>query len=129
MAKYYEKIGEMTPDNLIVGNNIPIHTASGTVKGGQGKFVRGTVLAISGGTSGTGKLVILGTAAGTNETLTPYGVLCDETDATSADTVAEIYLSGQFNKGALVVKEGYTMTTDDIMALRNGGVYVESTVN
>ncbi|MGI6156494.1 MAG: head decoration protein [Enterococcus lemanii] len=129
MAKYYEKVGEMTPDKLFAGNNIPIHTVSGLVKSGQGKLTRGTVLAMSGGSAGTGKLVVLGTAAASNETLTPYGILCDEVDATGADAVAEIYLSGQFNKGALVLKKEYTLSADDIAALRNGGIYVESVVD
>lgn len=129
MAKYYEKVGEMTPDKLFAGNNIPIHTVSGLVKSGQGKLTRGTVLAMSGGSAGTGKLVVLGTAAASNETLTPYGILCDEVETTGADAVAEIYLSGQFNKGALVLKEEYTLSADDIAALRNGGIYVESVVD
>lgn len=129
MAKYYENLGNMTPDKLIAGNNIPIHTASATVKSGEGKLTRGTILAMSAGTAGTGKLVILGTPAVTNETLVAYGVLCDSIDATGADTVAEIYVSGQFNKGALAVKANYIMTTADIKELRDGGIYVESVVD
>ncbi|NLH01176.1 MAG: head decoration protein [Clostridiales bacterium] len=129
MSKYYENLGDMIPDKLIAGNDIPIHTASGIIKNGSGKLTRGTVLAMSSGTAGTGKLVILGTTAAENETLTAYGILCDDADATSADAVAEIYVSGQFNKGALVVKSGYTINTADIKALRDGGIYVESIVD
>ena len=129
MAKYYENLGDLTPDNLFAGGNIPVHTASCVIKSGEGKLARGTVVAMSGGTAGTGKFVILGTTAVSNETLTAYGVLCDDVDATSADTVAEIYVSGQFNKGALVVKSGYTITAADIKTLRDGGIYVESVVD
>ena len=85
MANYIETLGACEYDNLIAGNTIPTHTATGTIASGQGKLARGTVLALSTGTSGTNKLVILGTTAGGNETLTAYGILCDEVDATSAD--------------------------------------------
>lgn len=128
MAKYFEKLGEMVPDNLIAGNNITIHTVSGTIKSGEGKLTRGTVLAMSSGKAGTGKLAILGSTAAENETLTAYGILCDDVDATSADTVAEIYVTGQFNKNALIVKESTTISADDIKALRDGGIFVENAV-
>lgn len=126
MAAYYENLGACVHDNLIAGNDIPIVTASGTIRAGQNALKRGTVLAISTGTTGDGKLVILGTAATpTTETLTAYGVLCDDVDATS-EAVAELYISGQFNKNALIVKSDYTIKTEDIIALRNGGIYIES---
>ena len=105
MANYIETLGACEYDNLIAGNTIPTHTVTGTIASGQGKLARGTVLALSTGTSGTNKLVILGTTAGGNETLTAYGILCDEVDATSADAVGEIYVTGQFNTNQLIVKE------------------------
>lgn len=129
MAKYYEKLGEMTPDNLVIGNDIPIHTASGTIKSGQGKLARGTVLALSSGTAGTGKLVILGTTAASDERLTAHSVLCDDIDATNADVVAEIYVSGQFNTGKLIVKSEYVISAEDVKALRDSGIYIESAVD
>ncbi len=125
---YIETLGACEYDNLIAGNTIPTHTATGTIASGQGKLTRGTVLALSTGTSGTGKLVILGTTAGSNETLTAYGILCDEVDATSADAVGEIYVTGQFNTEQLIVKESYSMTTADVQALRDGGIYIENAV-
>ena len=129
MAKYYENLGDMTPDKLIAGNNIPIHTVSGVITSGAEKLARGTVLAMSSGTAGSGKLVILGATAASNETLTAYGILCDDVDATDADAVAEIYVSGQFNKGAFVAKSDYTISAADIKALRDGGIYAESVVD
>ena len=126
MAKYYENLGTCAPDNLIAGNDIPLVSESGTIRSGQGALKRGTVLAISTGTTGDGKLVILGTAATpTTETLTAYGILADDVDATT-DAVAEVYVTGQFNKNALIVKAEYTIKTEDLMALRDGGVLVES---
>lgn len=128
MANYIETLGACEYDNLIAGNTIPTHTVTGTIASGQGKLARGTVLALSTGTSGTNKLVILGTTAGGNETLTAYGILCDEVDATSADAVGEIYVTGQFNTNQLIVKDEYPMTTADVQALRDGGIYIENSV-
>lgn len=126
MAKYYEKLGETAPDNLIANLDVKQITQSVTVKSGQGKLARGTVLAMSGGTAGTGKCVIAGTSAGSNEVLTAFGILCDDVDATSEDAVAEVYVAGAFNKGALIVKESTTLTAAQIQELRNGGIYLES---
>lgn len=126
MAAYYENLGACVPDNLIAGTDIPIVTASGTIRAGQNALKRGTVLAISTGTTGDGKLVILGTAATPEtETMTAYAILADDVDATS-EAVAEVYVSGQFNKNALIVGSSYTIKTDDIVALRNGGIFIES---
>ena len=115
MAIYNEKLGEMTRDNLIADINVKQVIISGTIASGEGKLERGTVLALS-----NDKLVVMKTG------LTPYGVLCDAVDATDADAVGEVYVAGQFNKGALIVAEGYTMTTEDVQKLRNGGIYIEN---
>ena len=126
MAAYYENLGVCAPDNLIAGNDIPIMTTSGTIRAGQNALKRGTVLAISTGTTGDGKLVILGTTAtpGT-EVMTAYAILADDVDATS-EAVAEVYVSGQFNKDALIVGKSYTIKAEDIVALRNGGIFIEN---
>ena len=126
MAKYYENLGECVPDNLIAGNDIPLVTESGSIRSGQGALKRGTVLALSTGSTGDGKLVILGTTATpTTETLTAYGILADDVDATTG-AVAEVYVTGQFNRDALIVKSEYTIKTEDIVALRDGGILVEN---
>ena len=115
MAIYNEKLGELTRDNLIADINVKQVITSGTIASGQGNLKRGTVLALS-----SGKLVIMNTG------LEPYGILCDAVDATAADAVGEVYVAGQFNKNALIVKSGYTMTTEDVQKLRNGGIYIEN---
>ena len=74
------------------------------------------------GIDSAGKLGVLGDTG-----LTAYGILCDDIDAT-AEVVAEVYLTGQFNTNALIVKESYTMTTTDIQALRNGGIFLENSM-
>ena len=118
MAKYFEKLGEMVADNLIANTDVKAITASGTIASGAGVLVRGTVVA----TDSNGKLVAMASGK------TPYAVLCDDVDATEADAVAEVYLTGRFNKNALVVAEGYTLTAADINTLRNGGIFVEAAV-
>lgn len=120
MAIYIEHLGGFTPDNLIAGNDVNTITGTGVIANGGGVLLRGTVLGIN----ADGKLAVLGSGEG----LTAYAILCDSTDATEADTVAEIYLTGQFNRHALHFAEGYTMTTADETALRNGGIYLENSV-
>lgn len=112
MSKYFEKLGETVADNLIA--NIDVKQITGSVTIGTAALVRGTVVALS-----DGKAVAMNTG------LTPYGVLCDDA---AANEVAEVYLAGGFNKGALVVASGYTLTDADILALRNGGIFVENVV-
>lgn len=119
MAKYIETLGKMEPDKLIAGNNVKFITGSGVIVSGAGKLRRGTVL----GLNAAGKLAVLG-----GEGLTAHAILCDDVDASEADTVAEIYLTGQFNKNALIVAQDYTMTTADIQALRNGGIFLENSM-
>ena len=116
MAIYNEKIGEMTPDNLIADVHVKQIVVSATVAANAGELKRGTVVALS-----DGKLTAMTTGK------TPYGILCDDVDATS-EAVAEVYVSGVFNKHALIVKSGYTLTAADITALRNGGIYLENSM-
>lgn len=117
MAKYCEKLGEMVQDNLIANTDIKIITVSGTIASGAGALKRGTVLA----TNEDGKLAVMA------EGKTPYGILADAVDASAADAVAEVYLTGRFNKNALSAGE-YTLSAADINTLRNGGIFVENAV-
>lgn len=119
MAIYNQKIGEMKQDNLFASVNVDTLTNSVTIAAGEGELKRGTVLSL--GTDGKCKVISAATG------LTPYGILCDDVDATS-EAVAEVYVSGVFNKNALIVKDGYTLTAADITALRNGGIYLENSM-
>ena len=118
MAKYNEKIGECKADNLIANLNVKQIIHSATIKSGAGELARGTLL----GLGADGKAVKFGTAEG----LTAFGILCDAVDAKSADAVAEVFVAGVFNKNALVL-EG-ELSADDIQALRNGGIFLENSV-
>lgn len=127
MATYYENLGACVPDKLINSGDVTPITGTATIAAGGGAMKRGTVLAMSTGTAGTGKLVILGSTPASNETLTAYGILCDDVDAT-ADVVAEVYLAGHFNKNALIVKDSTTLTAADIKALRDGGIFLDNSM-
>ncbi|NNJ30096.1 head decoration protein [Lacrimispora defluvii] len=118
-----QKIGTCTADNLFIDGKFPVDAVSVTITSGEGTLARGTVVSMS---DKTKKCVILGTTAGTGETLTPYGIICDDVDATSADAVAMVYRSGHFNREALIADDDYTITEADEAKLRNGGIYLDS---
>lgn len=102
-------------DNLIAGNTHPLSAQTVTIKSGEGKLKRGSVLM----RDANGKYVLADTSAGTAEV-----ILAADVDATSADTVAEVYCSGDFNETALIVADGYTLTDADRLALKGVGIYV-----
>lgn len=117
MAIYNEKLGEMTPDNLIADIHVKQVTGSGIVAAAAGALKRGTVMAMTGG-----KLAVM------KSSLTPYGILTDDVTVGDTDETVEVYLTGKFNKGALIVADGYTLSESDIQTLRNGGIFVENVV-
>ena len=123
MAKYFEKLGDCVPDNLILGNDLPLIIQTATITAGEGKLVRGSVLAAG----ADGKLKLLSSTS-SSATEVPFGILCDDVDATS-EAVAEVYVSGQFNADALITKAAYELTAADITALRNSGIYLENTTS
>ncbi len=108
-----------TPDNLIADNNHALATATVTVLSGEGKLVRGSVLM----RDTNNKFVLADTSAGTAEV-----ILAEDVDATSADTVANVYVSGDFNTEALTVSSGYTLTEADIVNLKNAGIYLRTNI-
>lgn len=109
---YNEKIGEMTQDNLVA--NVDVKQVVQTVTIASGSMKRGTVVDASGKILNTG--------------LTPFGILCDDVDASTGAVVAEVYVAGAFNKKALIVAGGYNLTAENIKALRDGGIFVENAV-
>lgn len=104
-----------TPDGLIVDHGHTAATGTVTVLSGEGKLKRGSVLM----RDANDKFVLANTSAGTAEV-----ILADDIDATSADTVAEVYVSGDFKADKLIVKAGYTLSEDDKVALKNSGIYI-----
>ena len=124
---YFENLGAVSYDGLISGITPEPKVTGGTNRklAAAGTLVRGTILAKSSGSAGDGKLVILGTTAATNETLTPDCILADDIDVgTSVDVNAAVYDMGCFDPAKLTVKTGYTLTVGDKDTLREKGIYL-----
>jgi len=116
-----KKLGEMEYDSILADITPKTEVRGGVVRklSAKATYKRGTILAKSSGTAGDGKLVILGTAAATNETLTPYCILCDDVEVgTEDDVTATVYTAGCFNLNKMIVANGYTLTDGDYDNLR-----------
>ncbi|GAV21602.1 head decoration protein [Carboxydothermus pertinax] len=111
-----------TPDNLFAGHVMPKVTDVGTIAAGQ-NLPRGAVL---GRVTADGKLKLVDKAA-TDGSQNVYAILAEATDATTADKVAPIYLTGEFNENALTLAAGTTVA--DIKAsARAVGIFIKSAV-
>lgn len=125
MSELSKSLGTMEFDGLIADINPKLVVSGGTIRklSKTDTIKRGTVLAKSGGTAGDNKLVVLGTAAASNEVLTACCILCDDVAVgTTDDVIAPVYLMGCFNSNKVTVADSYTMTEADKDALRNGGI-------
>ena len=123
------KLGESSYDGLITDVQPAPIVRGGTIRklGSAGTIKRGTILAKSSGSAGDGKLVILGTSAASNETLTANCILCDDTDVGTAEDVnVPVYFAGCFDPNKVIVKEGYTVTEDDRDQLRELGIHFKA---
>lgn len=119
-SAYDGLITDVTPAPIVRGGTIRKLDTAATLK-------RGTVLAKSSGTAGDGKLVILGTSAESNETLTPDCILCDDVDVgTAEDVTVPVYFAGCFDPNKVIVDESYTVTEDDIDNLRERGIHFKA---
>ena len=129
MVELSRKIGEMNYDGLITDITPKTEVRAGTIRklSAAGTLKRGTILAKSSGTAGDGKLVILGSTAANNETLTPNCILCDDVDVgTSADVTVPVYTAGGFATEKVIVNSGYTITDADYDTLRKYGIVFKS---
>jgi hypothetical protein len=106
-------IGTFVKDNLIAGD-FPMVTDFITVATGTGVLARGTLLKADGTKMASGD--------------TPYGVLGEDIDATSADAEATVYLTGEFNKLTLASVTGITLAAADITALRALSIFVKNAI-
>ena len=120
-------VDTMTYDGLISGLTPEVKVAGGTIRklGTADTLKRGTILAKSSGSAGDGKLVILGTSAASNETLTADCLLAEDVEVgTSVDVNAAVYEMGCFDPDKLIVKSGHTFSDDEKDALRTRGIYL-----
>ena len=110
----FEQTGEFRPDSLIAGNEYPVLTDGIGLKAGQGVLKRGSL--IMKGTDGAGYIAGSAVTATTGEgenavtsdmEMKVHGILTDDFDTgmdASADNVpATVYLTGQYNRAAVIV--------------------------
>lgn len=107
MSELSKSLGTMEFDGLIADINPKLVVSGGTIRklSKADTIKRGTILAKSGGTAGDNKLVVLGTAAASNEVLTACCILCDDVDVGTADDVtAPVYLMGCFSSNKVLTE-------------------------
>ena len=108
-------------DNLFVtGSGYPIVTDSLTIASGS-NLVRGTVL----GVITTGGKAAKVDSTKSDGSQTAYAILAQDTDATSADVVAPVYLTGEYNGNALVFG-GTDVVATHKSALRKIGIFIKT---
>lgn len=124
-----ENLGSVGYDGLIVANEPVADVLTVTIRKeatAAATYKRGTVLALS---AGTGKLVILGSTATTNETLTANCILAEDVEVgTTADVTALAYRTGHFARNKLAVASGYTLKATDEEELRKAGILLSDAI-
>lgn len=125
-----ENLGSVGYDGLIVANEPVTDVFTVTIrKEATATYKRGTVLALSAGTAGDGKLVILGSTAATNETLTANCILAEDVEVgTTADVTVLAYRTGHFARNKLAVASGYTLNATDEEELRKAGILLSDAI-
>lgn len=124
-----ENLGSVGYDGLIVANEPVADVFTVTIRKeatAAATYKRGTVLALS---AGTGKLVILGPTATTNETLTANCILAEDVEVgTTADVTVLAYRTGHFARNKLAVARGYTLKATDEEELRKAGILLSDAI-
>lgn len=121
MSRLDESLGTVSYDELFVENvpeadvvTVKLAAAIGTIK-------RGTVVS---GTPGGNDFAALAAAASAAKAL--Y-VIAEDID-TAVETVGIAYRTGHFNRGALIVGSGYTLTAADEEVLRSKGILLSDAI-
>ena len=132
MTNLSKKLGEMNFDGLFTDVVPAVQVRGGTIRKQTTSAVtlkRGTILAKSYGTAGDGKLVILGSTATANETLTANCILAEDVEVgTTADVTALAYRTGHFARNKLAVASGYTLKATDEEELRKAGILLSDAI-
>ena len=108
----FKQVGEFAPDSLIASNEFPILKEGIGLKAGQGILKRGSLIMKGADKAGYIAGSVVKVKAGEGEDVTDlemkvYGILTDEFDTgidAAADNIpATVYLTGQFNREAVLV--------------------------
>lgn len=121
MKELSRRVGEMDFDGLITDIIPSIQVRGGTIAAPSGAitYKRGAVLAKSGTDN---RLYILGSTAGSGDTLTPDCILCDDTEIDGEDVAVAVYTAGCFDPEKVTVADSYTVSETDKDKLRERGI-------
>ena len=120
----FKTTGEFTPDKLIADNAIPVTTKGIRVASGQGVLKRGTLL---GAADDVYKVTGSKAADGDEESGNTVGcdcILADDVDTSDGDAVATAYVTGTFNRAAVITAEGTEAGTYET-ELRRLGIFLK----
>ncbi|QGQ95858.1 head decoration protein [Paenibacillus psychroresistens] len=105
MTKNLISSASLEQDNLIAGGIMPIVTDIVTLKSGAA-YLRGSVLAVITATS----LAVKVDSTKSDGSQVAYAILAEDTDATSVNTPAVVYMTGEFNAAKLIFGGTDTIT-------------------
>ncbi len=128
----FRTTGTFEPDKLIADNAIPTTTTGIRVAKGEGFLKRGTLMGIAAdGTykrTGTEETITTGEGESAVESKAAIGadcILTDDVAAVTDDVVTSAYVSGQFNRAAVILPEGAEIA-DYETELRKLGIYLKA---
>nr|DAL67977.1 MAG TPA: Head decoration protein [Caudoviricetes sp.] len=116
---------DISYDNLIYSSKHPIDVKVISVSQGLGVLKRGTVMSL---VKETGAYVVCGNTV-EGKTVVANCIIADEVDTgtTGSNTVGAVaYITGNYNKNCLIVKDSYSLTEADIENLRSSGIIVSA---
>ncbi len=123
----FEKIGEMVPDNLVAGHEVPQLVKGVTLAKGNGVLVRGTVLGIV----TASELAVPVDSSKSDGSEVADCILTDTVDTgdetAQEDVKATAYTSGLFNRKALTFG-GEDTASEHELWLRELGIHLKDNV-
>jgi hypothetical protein len=114
----------VTADKLFAGTDVPVIVRSVTLKAGQGVVKRGTVLGV---VTASGVAIPVNSALADGSQVANC-ILTDDVDTTGATDIATTaYVSGQFNRKALVFG-GTDTAANHETKLRELGIFLKDNI-
>ncbi|MDD2429334.1 MAG: hypothetical protein PHQ85_07090 [Eubacteriales bacterium] len=128
MANLYRKVDDLSYDNLVTGisPDTEVEVVTMLALGAPTTYLAGTLLGIHTAGEKAGKCVILGTAAGGGEVITPAYMLAEDTLVGLADVNAPAYRAGCFAPEHIIVADAYILTDLDYDVLRTRNIVFKS---
>lgn len=117
MSSLYQNTGTFTPDKLIADNAIPVTAKGIKIAKGEGILKRGTLM----GPAADGTYRRTDSADGIGADC----ILTDDVAAVLDSVVTTAYVSGTFNRAAIILPEGKDIA-DHETELRKLGIFLKS---